>query len=85
MELTEDMIQQGAYNGCGFNRPQLEALGVPWHKGGPTKGWRRRLIGTDITPEAYARFLRLKGATRKSPKQPRDATYLNDVLDLPEP
>ena len=55
--LTTDLVDAGMSDRGGFNRAQVEALGVKW----PLKaGWRRGLIGKVVTSEAYQRFLALR-------------------------
>lgn len=67
MKLTRENLHAVATEGCGFIIEQLEILRVPRPA---KKGWAKRLIGTDISDEDYARLLALKGrkARAKSEK-----------------
>lgn len=61
MIVTNELIIQGMSGNGGWNRAQLELLGIPWP---PVQGWKRRAIGT-VIPDADADlFLALKGKKR---------------------
>ena len=64
--LTKERLYRGGTSGCGFNRFQLEVLGVEYP---PRKGWIRRLVGTEMTLEQYAKFVSLQGATHGVPRK----------------
>lgn len=66
MKLTEEMILAGQTGNGGWNRAQLAALGIDWP---PHKGWKRRLIGTEISEQQYQRFLQLKHFPKSDPRQ----------------
>jgi hypothetical protein len=61
VRLTRAMIEAGATTGSGgYNRPQMEALGVPW----PLRaGWKDRMAGAVVFRKNYEAFLHLRGAT----------------------
>lgn len=60
--LTKQIIQSVATGSIGFTSQQLLLLGVSIP---PTKGWKKRLVGTEITTENYQQLLSLKGHCRK--------------------
>lgn len=61
MTVTEKIIENGMSNHGGWNKEQLAILGVKWP---PKKGWKQRLIGTEITELQYVNFIYRRG--RKS-------------------
>lgn len=61
MVITNDWIAEHATGKAGWTRQQLDCLGVAWP---PVKGWRSRLIGTQI-PDAKAREFERLGAVRR--------------------
>jgi hypothetical protein len=61
VRLTRDMLHAGKTGGGGFNRRQIEALGLRYP---PMKGWLSRLIGKTITRERYERYLALNTEAR---------------------
>jgi hypothetical protein len=62
MKLTSQLIHEHAADGIGWNRPQLESLGVKW----PLKsGWIRELEGKEISLEQWRRFVELRGVRKK--------------------
>jgi|LakMenE18May11ns_1017448.scaffolds.fasta_scaffold9295502_2 hypothetical protein len=52
--LTEDRIRMLGKRGSGFNRKQIELLGLRYP---PSSGWMRALKGTTITSELYQMVL----------------------------
>lgn len=58
MKLTHEIIESGRSERGGWRAAQLQALGVPWP---PQKGWKRRLIGFEITDEQHRAFLAARG------------------------
>jgi len=63
MKLTYELLHSaGSYGGNGFNRPQLELLGVAWP---PRKGWLRGLAGTEIDDAKWEKVLALSGVRKK--------------------
>lgn len=61
VRLTRDLLHAGKTGGGGFNRKQIEALGLRYP---PMKGWLSRLIGKTITRERYERYLALNTEAR---------------------
>jgi hypothetical protein len=61
MKITEEFIEKIASPRGGWNRPQLALLGVDWP---PTTGWKRRLIGMEISEETARRLEELSETTR---------------------
>jgi hypothetical protein len=57
MKLTSEMIEAGQSLNGGWSMAQTSAIGVPWPL---EKHWKRDAVGKEVTPENYARFLRLK-------------------------
>lgn len=55
--LTKQMIEEGISSKGGYNKKQLEILGVEWP---PQKGWKSALIGTMISKKQYQNFLNAK-------------------------
>ncbi len=51
------MIENGLSSKGGYNKKQLEILGVEWP---PQKGWKSALIGTMISQKQYQDFLNAK-------------------------
>lgn len=66
MVLTAKIIDAGASTNGGWNKEQLAILGISWP---PVKGWKRRLIGTQISEHQYANFIARRG--RKRSGEPR--------------
>lgn len=61
MKITEQFLNDGKSICGGWNSKQLRLLGVkiPFRK-----GWKKRLIGKDITKETWDKFLDLKGKSK---------------------
>ena len=53
-----EFIELGQSNEGGWNRAQLQVVGVDWP---PIKGWKDRLCGEEFTQEQLNQFLTLKG------------------------
>lgn len=77
IEITESWLHANCSAGSAWTRAQLAVLGINWP---PTYGWKRRLIGLEISDETAAAFVRaaqqytkrtLK-AKRKAEMQARD-------------
>lgn len=89
MKLTRAMIDSGKSDRGGWNRPQLELLGVQWP---PQQGWPARIIGREISARDYERFLELRGFHKRkkigAPRRPpKEHAELFDALQqqtLPE-
>lgn len=57
MKLTEELIEAGRSLNGGWSRAQTSCLGVPW----PLEhGWKKDMIGVEVSESDYARFLALK-------------------------
>lgn len=68
MILTDELLRSVATNGySGWNRKQLELLGVNWP---PKSGWLYRLCGTEIPDDRWEVIKQLRGA-RLSKKKNR--------------
>ena len=65
MKITEEFIEKIASPRGGWNRPQLALLGVDWP---PERGWKRRILGKEISEETAKRLEDLRDTT---PKQRR--------------
>jgi hypothetical protein len=63
--ITRELIFSGRSDAGGWNRKQLEVLGIAWP---PRHGWIDRLCGREISDSAAAEFLSLK--KRSSPLLP---------------
>lgn len=63
--LTAEMIEALATPKGGYNSKTLHRLGVAWP---PVSGWKDRLIGTDISDQAYRDAQRASGNDTKLPK-----------------
>lgn len=75
IRVTEELIKKGEQGQGGFNRRQIEALGITWP---PRHGWKRRALGTLITEEAAYEFVALKGITNRRVK--RKTAALKELL-----
>lgn len=60
--ITNEMIEAGKSEIGGWNRRQVEAIGMKWPL---TQGWKFRIIGTTVERSKVAAFLSLKGATKR--------------------
>jgi len=58
MILTNEMLKAAASNNCGFNKTQLQLLGVSWP---PVKGWLRNLEGTYLDDAKWHQVMALSG------------------------
>jgi len=58
MRLTRQILHSAGTSRSGFNRLQLEKLGVQWP---PKKGWLSSLIGKEVPDETWEEVLSLKG------------------------
>ncbi len=63
IRVTPELLEQGISLNGAWSRKQLIALGVPVGKRFKLiKGWKDRLIGSEITEQQKMRFLALKNA-----------------------
>jgi hypothetical protein len=74
MKLTHEKLMAGLNCGA-INALQLAVLGMQWP---PKSGWRRRLVGTEISEDTYQAFL----ALRKQKKETPVAKFLPTSFDL---
>lgn len=59
--VTNSLLEQGISLNGSWSRKQLEALQVPIGKGFKLRrGWKDRLIGSEITEQQKKRFIALK-------------------------
>lgn len=65
MKVTKEFIESGMSERGGWNKAQFECLGIPWP---PQGGWKRKIIGAEITQEKADLFLALKGKTLEPPR-----------------
>lgn len=65
-KITDELIKGGMSGSGGWNKKQVELLGLKWPL---TNGWKHRIIGTSITRENALKFLKLKGETIKPRRQ----------------
>lgn len=61
--LTRDLIFAGQSEAGGWNRVQLEAIGITW-KDKSVSGWIERNCGRTVSRDAYHLFLALIGQTK---------------------
>lgn len=75
--ITNDLIVAGVSGAGGWNRKQLEILGVAWP---PRRGWKWAVIGKQITEEQYQEFIERTGITRRvDRKNAKDARLLKRI------
>lgn len=74
LTLTDNLIRAGQTNNGGWNKKQLHLLGISWP---PTKGWKLKVIGQEITEEHYEEFLSLKNKRFKKKKR-RQPSFFDD-------
>lgn len=58
VEVTEELLAAGISGRGGYSRQQTELLGIKWPL---PRGWKKSVIGTAISGEAAAEFVRLAG------------------------
>lgn len=59
--ITGELIQSGASDVGGWTAQQFKLLGLKYPQ---PHGWKRRVIGTQITIDAAEQFLRLKNTSK---------------------
>lgn len=52
--ITDSLIESGKSASGGYSKAQLAVLGVPWP---PVSGWKKDVIGRQITSDAFAKFV----------------------------
>lgn len=55
--LSREMIVKGRLPKGGWNRKQMQLLGLPWPL---VEGWMDRAVGTVVSAKSYRRFLMQK-------------------------
>jgi len=65
MKITEEFLNNISLRKDGWNRLQLDLLGVAWP---PAQGWKQGLLGKEISEETARRLEALRDTT---PKQRR--------------
>lgn len=79
INLTQDLIGALQTEYGGFTAATLKALGVAWP---PLQGWRRKLIGSDITEAAYVAAMAGKDTLRpKTLKTRRKMARITPLLE----
>lgn len=71
MIITMEFLMAGATQRGAYKRRQVELLGEEWP---PTKGWKKKIIGKEISDEAAEEFIRLGGSDIATEV---DNTYIN--------
>jgi hypothetical protein len=71
--VTEKWVKAFQNGNGGWNRAQLECIGVEWP---PHHGWIRRIEGKSISDAAKARFESLRGRTLKALRTERRLAQL---------
>ena len=61
--ITDDLIESGKSAAGGYSKAQLALLGVAWP---PVSGWKKDVIGRQITSDAAAKFMAIQGGKAKS-------------------
>ena len=59
-EVTEDWVKAFQSGNGGWNRAQLECIGINWP---PRQGWIKRAVGRKISDEQRQQFEALRGRT----------------------
>ena len=62
MKLTAQLLHEQATDNHGWNRAQLETIGVQWP---PRSGWMREVEGQEISDQQWNQFKALAGVRRK--------------------
>ena len=65
--LTREIIFKGQSAAGGWNRKQVEAIGIAWRE--LTPGWIDRACGREVPQAAVDRFLELRGQISASTKK----------------
>jgi hypothetical protein len=67
--ITNELIESGKSAAGGYSKAQLALLGVTWP---PLSGWKKRVIGSQITSDEAARFVAGRGGSVESQGQTGD-------------
>ncbi|RLD00738.1 MAG: hypothetical protein DRI46_06660 [Chloroflexi bacterium] len=65
LALSEDLLEDGMPARSGLNQDQAVVLGISWPL---SKGWKKKIVDSDISVDSYHEFLRLKGRRLKKHK-----------------
>ena len=79
MKVTEDLIKAGETAGGGWNRHQLELIGVAWP---PVKGWKWRAQGRMISILDAELFIDMKGLNKTERKKVAQSMGQMRLLDV---
>jgi hypothetical protein len=81
--LTDKLLLDGMSSNGGWSDKQITLLGV-WK----TKGWRSRLLGSEVSEDRYQKFLDLKSEHLKNKKsynrrnKRKTSTLLDKAIEL---
>lgn len=67
--ITNDLIESGKSAAGGYSKAQLALLGVAWP---PISGWKRQVIGRQITSYEATSFVAGRGGSTESQGQTDD-------------
>lgn len=76
--ITQQILNAGKNQTGGWTRAQVEVLGVDWPF---TSGWRKRIIGTEVSAEVIRKFYALRDCYLPEDERPFDRT---EGIDEPE-
>jgi hypothetical protein len=76
-KITRDWIHRWKSGSGGWNKPQLDVLGIRWP---PRAGWIAKLEGTEILDSQREEFEHLRGLTRKNLQTPKAAQSPKEKL-----
>jgi hypothetical protein len=86
MILSREDIEKGLYKGLGLKASQAKVLGLRYPV---KKGWKNKLVGTEISEELYARYIELgkekaeiKCNTSKKQKKNATERFKRNFLDV---
>lgn len=77
MKITATLLDAGKSIRGGWNRKQMDILGVSWP---PREGWQRSVIGKDISGDDAERYLALRGTVKRDSNRRSPVT---NVLPFP--
>ena len=63
MRITSEFIEAGRSTAGGYSKKQLALIGVDWP---PVKGWKRSVIGQEISTRTGEEFIRLRLEANRS-------------------
>ena len=77
MIITKEFIEKGATNGKGVTCNQFRVLGVGYP---PMKGWKKSLIGKEISEDKAKTYLELKGVKAREFRKFQKGKRLKDKI-----